>query len=420
MKIFKFGGASVKSAHGVKNVASILKAHEGEKLLVVISAMDKTTNLLEKIVDAYYSGSAEIRFLLQDLKNFHYQIINELQSGLNFPVAHEIDNLFLELECIIETPPQQEDYDFIYDQIVPFGELISTRIASNYLLSQSITNQWIDSRNFIITDDRHRDAKIQWPETEKIINKRLSPLAEKNLVVTQGFIGRGPHNETTTLGREGSDYSAAIFAFCLNAESVTIWKDVAGVMNGDPKKFSDAVLIPELDYSDAIELAYYGASVIHPKTIQPLKAKSIPLHVRSFIEPTAMGTTVSNRSKNLDLPCYILKENQTMLQISTKDFTFIVEENLELIFSILAQYKVRSNIMQNSAISFSFVADIHPERTQKLIDEFSKNGFEVKSTKDLNLLTIYNARPVDTIKKVQGKTILLEQVNSNTLHYLTH
>jgi aspartate kinase len=419
MKIFKFGGASVKNTEGIKNVASILQTYKNEKLLVVISAMDKTTNLLEKLVEAYYTGSPETKDILQQVKNYHFGIIQELQSGLTFPVIHEIENIFLELECIIETPVQQEDYDFIYDQIVPFGELISTRIVSNYLLSLNIQNQWLDSRNFILTDDRYRDARIQWIETENIIKKRLSPLAEKNLVITQGFIGRGPHNETTTLGREGSDYSAAIFAYCLGAESVSIWKDVAGVMNADPKKFSDAVLIPELDYTDAIELAYYGASVIHPKTIQPLKAKSIPLHVRSFIDVNATGTTVSNRSKSLELPCFILKENQVLIQLSTKDFTFIVEENLQKIFSILAQFKVRSNIIQNSAISFSFVADIHQERTHKLLNEFSGMEFNVNMKGNLQLLTIYNAREYDVKEKTQGKKIILEQLNGKTVHYLT-
>ena len=420
MKIFKFGGASVKNADGVRNVASILGSYSNDKLLVVISAMDKTTNLLEKIADAYFNQKSETRELLQSLKDFHFKIIEELQSELSFPVHHEIENIFLELECIVETPPQQEDYDFIYDQIVPFGEILSTRIVSNYLLSKNIQNQWLDSRNFIITDDRYRDAKIQWPETEKIIKKRLSPLAEKNLVITQGFIGRGPHNETTTLGREGSDYSAAIFAYCLNAESVSIWKDVAGVMNGDPKKFKDAVLIPELDYTDAIELAYYGASVIHPKTIQPLKSKSIPLLVRSFIHPEASGTVVSNRSALMGVPCYILKENQTLIQLSTKDFTFIVEENLQRIFSLLAEFKIRSNIIQNSAISFSFVADIHPERTQKLVKEFTKMDFQVNMLENLNLLTVYNSQYGQNKNIVQGKDVILEQINGHTLHYLTN
>lgn len=418
MKIFKFGGASVKNADGVRNVASILNRYPSEKLLVVISAMGKTTNLLETLVHAYYHKTGQENAILAELRKYHHDIIADLSSGSAYPIFHDVENLFLELECLIETPVQQEDYDFIYDQIVPFGEQISTRIVSNYLHSAGINNQWIDSRNFILTDDRYRDARIQWEETEHIISRRLRPLAEKNLVITQGFIGRGSHNETTTLGREGSDYSAAIFAFCLNAASVTIWKDVAGVMNADPKKFPDATLINSLSYSDAIELAYYGASVIHPKTIQPLKARNIPLYVKSFINPEERGTVVSNDAAPLNVACYIHKPGQVMAELSTSDFTFIVEKNLEIIFSLLAKYKVRCNIMQNSAISFSLVADKKEDRLEKLTAEFQSLGLQVKLTENLELLTVYNADSLKTMPDLQGMKILLEQKTGPTVHYL--
>ncbi|MFM7764680.1 MAG: aspartate kinase [Sphingomonadales bacterium] len=418
MKIFKFGGASVKDADGVKNIGKILADHNAEKLLVVISAMGKSTNHLEKLVHACVYGTGETNALLMELKDYHYSIIHGLEKTNSSAMINDIENIFLELECLVETPATPEEYDFVYDQVVAFGELISTKIVSHYLLTEGFKNQWIDSRNFIITDNRYRDARIQWDETEKIISNKLKPLAEKQTVITQGFIGRGPVNETTTLGREGSDYSAAIFAYCLSAESVTIWKDVAGVMNADPKKMDNASLISNLGYSDAIELAYYGASVIHPKTIQPLMAKNIPLYVKSFINPTELGTQVSNQNHVLDLPCYIFKENQVLAELKTRDFTFIVEQNLEQIFSLLAQHKIRCNIIQNSAISFSFVADNKENKLTNLISDLEKLGLSVQITESLELITIYNA--VEGSKKtVLGiKEIILEQNTGNTSHYL--
>jgi aspartate kinase len=418
MKIFKFGGASVKDADGIKNIRKILLNHQQDPLLVVISAMGKSTNHLEKIVHACVHQTDEIPALLKELKDYHYTIIQELQSENQFTMINDIENLFLELECLTETPVHTDEYDFVYDQIVSFGELISTKIVSHYLLGTGFKNQWIDSRNFILTDDRYRDARIQWSETEQIIAKKLKPLAERHPVITQGFIGRGPVNETTTLGREGSDYSAAIFAYCLNAESVTIWKDVAGVMNADPKKMDNAVLIPHIGYSDAIELAYYGASVIHPKTIQPLMAKDIPLFVKSFINPQHEGTRVSNKGQVLSVPCYIFKNNQVLVELKTRDFTFIVEQNLEHIFRLLAKYKVRCNIIKNSAISFSFVADNKENNWNTLIMELDKLGLSTQVNESLELITIYN--DVDGSKNdVLGqKEVILKQHTGSTSHYL--
>ncbi|NBP05734.1 MAG: aspartate kinase [Bacteroidetes bacterium] len=418
MKIFKFGGASVKDANGVKNIAKILSDHSSEKLLVVISAMGKSTNHLERLVHASVHNTGETAVLLKELKDYHYSIIDGLDTSNPSAMLNDIENLFLELECLAETPSAPEEYDFVYDQVVSFGELISTKIVSHFLLSEGLKNQWIDSRNFIITDDRYRDARIQWNETEKIIIKKLKPLAERQTVITQGFIGRGPVNETTTLGREGSDYSAAIFAYCLNADSVTIWKDVAGVMNADPKKMDNATLIPHLGYSDAIELAYYGASVIHPKTIQPLMAKNIPLFVKSFVNPEVPGTQVSNNSTTLNVPCYIFKENQVLVELKTRDFTFIVEQNLEQIFRLLAQYKVRCNIIQNSAISFSFVADNKENKMTSLLSELEKLGLTIEITESLELITIYNATEVSKNVILGQKQVILEQNTGNTAHYL--
>jgi aspartate kinase len=369
-------------------------------------------------VNACIHQTGEIALLIGELKDYHYEIINNLGTVNATAMINDIENLFLELECLVETPAQPEEYDFVYDQIVAFGELISTKIVSHYLLSSGTKNQWIDSRNFILTDDRYRDARIQWEETEKIISRKLKPLAERHIVITQGFIGRGPLNETTTLGREGSDYSAAIFAYCLGAESVTIWKDVAGVMNADPKKMPDATLISHLGYSDAIELAYYGASVIHPKTIQPLMAKNIPLLVKSFINITEDGTKVSNNSEALAVPCYIFKSNQVLAELKTRDFTFIVEQNLEHIFRLLAQHKVRCNIIQNSAISFSFVADNKENKMHNLIADLDKLGLTTQISESLELITIYNATEGSKNAVLSQKEVILEQNTGNTSHYL--
>jgi aspartate kinase len=415
MKIFKFGGASVKDAEGVRNVAGILQSYSGEQVLVVISAMGKITNLMEDLVFAYFNNTGEVPSILKRIREFHYDILKEL--GDQFQLYNDVDNLLLELECMVENPNNLKDFDFVYDQIVCFGELLSTRIVSNYLLSQETRNQWIDARNFIITDNRYRDSKIDWDKTEHLISNRLKPLAEKHLVITQGFIGRDSVNATTTLGREGSDYSAAIFAYCLHAESVTIWKDVAGVMNADPRKFATAQLIPELSYNDSIELAYYGASVIHPKTIQPLKARNIPLYVRSFIKTDAVGTTVSNAAGELDVPCYIHKSPQMMVELSTRDFTFIVEDTLKDIFTILAEQKVRCNIMQNSAISFSFVADQSEDRLGKITGILNSLGLNVTASKDLELLTVYQGATAKVDELIQNKTVVMEQRTGQTVHY---
>lgn len=416
MKIFKFGGASVKDAAGVRNVASILKKFSEEKVLVVISAMGKSTNQLESLVHAYFHNTGAAPSILNELKSFHYEILKELDDQDSISLYNDVDNLFLELECMIETPNNLTDYDFVYDQIVPFGELLSTRIVSNYLITCKTRNQWIDARNFIITDSRYRDGKVQWDKTELLASSRLKPLAEKNLVITQGFIGRDSINATTTLGREGSDYTAAIFAYCMHADSVTIWKDVAGVMNADPKKFEFAKLIPELSYNDTIELAYYGASVIHPKTIQPLKARNIPLHVKSFLNIDAEGTTVSNTAHELAVPCYIHKPAQMLVELSSRDFTFIVEDTLREIFAHLAENKVRCNIMQNSAISFSFVADYTESKTAQLKTVFEAMGLSFKVNTELELLTVYNGVTAKMDEIVGNKTVVMEQRTGNTVH----
>lgn len=418
MKIYKFGGASVKDANGVKNVAQIISHNNHQDLLVVISAMGKTTNSLERLVHACYHNNNQSSEILKEVKAAHQELIAELLGDSAAMWMNEVENLFLELECLIDNNNLLDDYDFLYDQIVCYGELISTRIVSAYLLSIGIRNQWIDARNFIITDSRYRDAHVQWDETERIVTNRLLPLSQKNLIITQGFIGKGEKGETTTLGREGSDYSAAIFGKLLNAESVSIWKDVEGVMNGDPKKFDDTVVINELTYNDAIELAYYGASVIHPKTVQPLKAANIPLFVRSFIHTDMQGTKVSNTSATLAVPCKILKENQLMLEISSADFNFIAEDSLQQIFQIMSQNKVRLNIMQNSAIHFRCIIDNKENQHLPLQTALTTLGFNIKVTPDLKLLSIY--QPSGKIEEYSGSLgmVILKQHVGNAAHFV--
>lgn len=419
MRIYKFGGASVKDASGVKNVAQIIAERGKNDLLVVVSAMGKTTNSLEKLISAAYNKSAEISELLLSVKMTHLSIVKELFNEDEVMYFNEIENLFLELECMLENEQLLEDYDFLYDQVVGFGELISTRIISGYLLKIGVRNQWVDARNFIITDSRHRDARVQWEETEKVIQHRLEPLSKKNLLITQGFIGRGSKGETTTLGREGSDYSAAIFGKLLRAESVSIWKDVEGVLNADPKKFDNTVLIPELTYNDAIELAYYGASVIHPKTIQPLKAVGIPLYVRSFLNIQKQGTRVFEGHGSLNVPCKILKEDQTLIEIVSSDFTFIAENHLRDIFELFTNHKVRVNIMQNSAIHFRCVIDAKENQHSPLLEALASMGFKVNTERGHKLLSIYQPKigearaEADTIGNV-----IMEQQMEQTAHFL--
>lgn len=419
MRIYKFGGASVKDASGVKNVAQIIAERDKNDLLVVVSAMGKTTNSLEKLISAAYNKSTEVSELLLSVKMTHLSIVKELFNEDEVMYFYEIENLFLELECMLENEQLLEDYDFLYDQVVGFGELISTRIISGYLLKIGVRNQWVDARNFIITDSRHRDARVQWEETEKVIQHRLEPLSKKNLLITQGFIGRGSKGETTTLGREGSDYTAAIFGKLLRAESVSIWKDVDGVLNADPKKFEDTVLIPELTYNDAIELAYYGASVIHPKTIQPLKAVGIPLYVRSFINIQKQGTRVFEGHGSLNVPCKILKEDQTLIEIVSRDFTFIAENHLRDIFELFTNHKVRVNIMQNSAIHFRCVIDAKENQHSPLLEALTAMGFKVSTERGHKLLSIYQPKIGEARAEADTMgNVIMEQQMEQTAHFL--
>ena len=414
MMVFKFGGASVRNADAVKNVGNILRRYEGKDLLIVLSAMGKTTNALERLAKAYYAHEPEKAAIYAEIKSFHDEVISGLLKDTSTHTYDDIENLFVELECELETSPEGT-FDQVYDQIVSYGEIFSSRIVSAYLNEAGIRNRWMDAQNFISTDSNYREGRVDWENTSSLINKKLLPIVKKQVVVTQGFIGRSKDNHTVTLGREGSDYSAAIFAYGLQAESVTIWKDVAGVMNADPKKFPDAIKLNALSYPKTIEMAYYGATVIHPKTIQPLQNQGIPLFVKSFVNPDAEGTAVGvDKDVEDHIPTFISKTKQLLISISSKDFSFIVEDNLSKIFSAFAQHKIKMNLMQNSAISFSACVDFEESRTAKLIQELGYD-FVVKTNNGVELITITNYNDSLFKQLTGGKNILIEQRTRTTL-----
>ena len=412
MQVFKFGGASVVNAEAVKNLVAIIQQAEKENLLIVVSAMGKITNKLELLSNAYIFGQENAHELLEEIKAYHFNILNDLFSNHVHPVFNDIANTFVEIEWLLEEEASDAP-DYIYDQIVSIGEVLSTKIVAAYLNECSLPAIWADARNFIKTDNTYREGKVEWDKTELEIQRNLVPLLKKSIVVTQGFIGSTSENFTTTLGREGSDYSAAIFCACLNATALTIWKDVPGVLNADPKWFDETERIPQLSYHDAIELTYYGATVIHPKTIKPLQNKNIPLYVRSFLHPAQDGTEINGINSELPVPSFIFKVNQVLISILPKDFSFIIEENLSDIFSLFHKYKVKVNTMLNSALSFSVSVDHDEEKINNLIQDLSIL-YKVKYNKGLELVTIryYNQ---DTINRVTvNKDILLEVKSRHT------
>jgi len=413
MLVFKFGGASVKDADGVVNLANVVKKFEGHQLVIVVSAMGKTTNALEKLAKAYFDSDDTLHGIFEDVKNYHYTIMEQLFEPSD-PVFDEVANTFVEIDWAIEDEPH-DDFDFIYDQIVSIGELVSTRIVNAYLNKTGLKSAWLDVRGYVQTDNTYREGAVQWDKTCTAIQKDIPGLLKKGIVVTQGFLGGTSENFTTTLGREGSDYTASIFASCLGAESVTTWKDVPGVLNADPKFFEDTVKFDELSYTEAIEMTYYGASVIHPKTIKPLQNTKIPLLVKPFNDPEAPGTIVHEKSANIFVkPVIILKHNQVLLSLSAKDYSFISEDHLSDIFKMFAQNHVKINMMQTSALSFTVCFDFKEDRFKKLFDELS-TGFKAKYNNDLTLITIrhYTTDWLNNLKA--GKTILLEQLSRNTI-----
>jgi len=415
MRIFKFGGASVKDAEAIRNVHSVLQTVGFEDVLLVISAMGKTTNALEIVIKNYFDKSPELQSSIQEVKKYHNQILLDLFEDDKNAVFKDVNSLFSYLDHFI-SQNKSPNYNFVYDQIVSFGELISTTIISHYMGFMGIKTQWIDVRNLIKTDNNYRDANVDWDTTQKLISKNVK---KKILNVTQGFLGSDENNFTTTLGREGSDYTAAIFAYCLNAESVTIWKDVPGVMNADPRYFENARLLNQISYREAIELAFYGATVIHPKTLQPLQKKEIPLFVKSFINPTLPGTSVS-KGADLEphLPCFILKKNQLLLSLSSIDFSFIMEENISEIFALLHDYKMKVSLIQNSAISFSVCIDDKFGNFNALKSILSKK-FKISYNENVSLFTIrhFDEKAAQIVEK--NKIVLLKQVSRETMQIIT-
>ncbi|TDD99293.1 aspartate kinase [Flavobacterium cellulosilyticum] len=415
MRIFKFGGASVKDAAGIKNVYDVLLKAGYEDVLLVVSAMGKTTNALEIVIKNYFDKSDELKSSVQEIKKYHNQILLDLFEDDKNEVFAAVNTQFLELEYFL-IHNKSPNYDFVYDQIVSYGELISTTILSHFMSYMGIKTQWLDVRNFIKTNANYRDAEVDWELTQANISKNVK---RKILNVTQGFLGSDENNFTTTLGREGSDYTAAIFAYCINAESVTIWKDVPGVMNADPRYFENASLLNQISYREAIELAFYGATVIHPKTLQPLQKKEIPLYVKSFINPLLPGTSVSKGS-TLEpfMPCFIVKREQLLISLSSIDFSFIMEENISEIFGLFHQFKLKVNLIQNSAISFSVCVEDKFGNFKELNSILSKK-FKVDFTENVTLYTIRHSDDKAAHTVEEGKTVLLKQVGTETMQIVT-
>tara|TARA_Y100000389_G_scaffold201751_1_gene245235 strand:- start:268 stop:1524 length:1257 start_codon:yes stop_codon:yes gene_type:complete len=415
MKIFKFGGASVKDASGVKNLVSVLEKVGYKDTLVVVSAMGKSTNALEEIIEQYFQDKTKTPAALLPLKEYHLQIVNDLFQEQKAEVVDVVHELFEELHTFLKSN-KSPDYSFVYDQVVSFGELLSTNIIHYFLLNLGLDSFWLDARNCIKTDYYYRAANLNWELTQSNIQ---SQIGTASLVITQGFIGSDSNNFTTTLGREGSDYSAAIFGYALNAESVTIWKDVPGVLNGDPREFQNTQLLHQISYREAIELAFYGASVIHPKTLQPLQRKEIPLFVKSFENPLESGTTVS-KGKTLDphIPCYIVKKDQVLIRLSSIDFSFIVEENISYIFGLLHEYQMPVELIQNSAISFSVCVNNKYKRLEELILVL-RSRFNVDVTEGVDLFTIrhFDTKASQFINQ-KCKQVLLEQRTSETAQFV--
>lgn len=412
IKVFKFGGASVRDASGVKNMLKIIEQNREHQLLIVVSAMGKMTNALENLCLSFVQGKEDIHEHLNNIKEYHEKILTELFGNKNHPVFDEIANTFIEIEWMFEDEPHPE-YDFNYDQIVSIGELVSSKIVSAYLRDQKLNSKWIDARGFIHTDNTYREAIIDWDKSRNSIAGLADTLLDQ-LIVTQGFIGGTSENFTTTLGREGSDFSAAIFASCLKAESLTIWKDVPGIMNSDPALFKDSKKYEELPYSEALEMAYYGATVIHPKTIKPLQNAGIPLFVNSFLSPDEKGTKIDASAKiNSDIPAIIVKKDQMLLSLSPKDFSFINEKVLSEILKGLADAHIKINMMQLTALSFSICIDRNDAKFKKL-NESLKAEFKLRYNTGLELLTIRHYKRGEMDELIAGRTLLMEQFNRNT------
>lgn len=414
MRVFKFGGASVKDADAVRNVSTILNLFDGEKLAIVISAMGKTTNAMEAIAKAYWDRNQKAFIdLVEERRLFHLEIMDSLFESRENIIYDEVNTIFDDLLSTYESLVS-ENFDFEYDQIVSYGEVISTKIIAAFVNATGKKCGWEDARTLIATDRKFREASVNWELTTSNFQQQFEPkFKEKDILITQGFIGSNDKS-TTTLGREGSDFTAGIIAYCCDAESVTIWKDVPGMLNADPKWFDNTVKLDQISFREAIELSYYGASVIHPKTVKPLQNKNIPLYVKSFIDPNAEGTVIQeSMTKDHLVPSFIFKMNQILFSFTPKDFSFIVEENLSDIFDRLAKVNAKINLMQNSALSFSILVDAEKVKTQQILEVFGDN-YQVKFNEDLELVTIrhYDQATIDRV--TVDKDVLLQQLTRET------
>jgi len=414
MRIYKFGGASVKDAEGIKNLFSIMKKEGFDKTLLIISAMGKTTNALELVVKNYFENKNELQYSINQIFEFHNTVLLELFSEKNYEVFKDIKLIFDNLKVFLKRN-KSPNYSFVYDQVVPCGEILSTKIISAFLNLSGVKSNWLDSRELIKTDSNYRDADIHWKLTQKNISENID---KKKLNITQGFIGSNQNNFNTTLGREGSDYSAAIYAYCLNAQSLTIWKDVPGVLNADPRVFKNPILLDYISYTEAIELAFYGASVIHPKTLQPLQKKEIPLFVKSFLNPKGKGTAISRGIKiKPEVPCFIVKRNLNLLKLSSLDFSFIVEENISEIFQVLHENKMKVDLIQNSAISFSVCIYDKFNRLKELLS-ILKATFKVECVENVNLFTIRHFDEKSSDEILKNNELILEQRTDDVLQLI--
>ena len=413
-KVFKFGGASVKDAAAIENLHEILRRYPDDRLVVVISAMGKTTNFLERVLHAYYNAPDQVEGLLVELQRQHEDVAERLVPDPG-SIVDSIRKLFAQLRTRLSVD-HSNNYDFDYDQIVSFGELLSTTIISTYLNLTGIPNTWLDARKLVRTDSTYREGRVDWDVTVQQVRDTLLS-QEGKVFLTQGFIGGTAENLTTTLGREGSDYSASIMAYALDAESVTIWKDVPGLLNADPKRFPDAVKLDKIPYEEAVELSYYGASIIHPKTLKPLQNKQIPLYVKSFFQPDETGSVITSCSLEKRIPSIIVKDHQTLLTVFPRDFSFIAVDNLSELFAVFSRYRIRVNMMQNSALSFSICTDAEPHRIQQCVKTLQEK-YKVKYNENVQLITIRHYNKPTIEKVLAGRTAILRQTSRATIQFV--
>ena len=407
MKVFKFGGASVKNADAIRNITNILQDYKSEQLVIVISALGKMTNALEDVTNAYFHQTDDLNEKVNFVRKYHFDVIDDLFEQ-NHEVYAKVNAWFGEIETFVNQPIS-DAYDCIYDQLVSKGELLSTTIVQQYLNESGLSANWIDARQLIHTDDTYREGKVDWEVTPVQFNTIISPMLSEGFVVTQGFIGSNKEGKTVTLGREGSDYTAAIAAYCLDAENMTVWKDVPGILTADPRLFKNVTKLDRLSFREAIEMTYYGAKVIHPKTIKPLQNKSIPLMVKSFINPKGEGTMISENLQSAYPPVVVVEKNQALIQVARKDFSFVDEESLSKLFHLFAQHRIKVNMMQNTAIGFSICINNVPERVSGLMRDLRKRYKVFKDDNNVELITVrhYHENMLEQLK--QGKMLLLEE-----------